>query len=103
MESILGKQSSSCVNYPGHLITPTDTYRIKRYEQLNRSHSSTTTLDDYQIHDGVYLPRRSTIESEGTGRSLVHLRHVLIEVGIYEDYFEAEAIATFDSRLNAAN
>ena len=65
------------------------TFRLNGYESRNSLGAVTTVkLDDYIVDAGVYLAKKSTIESSATGRSVMQADTVEVGVGIYDDYFK---------------
>lgn len=65
-----------------------ETYRIIAFESLNNAGVVTkTTLEDYTSESGIYLPKKSVIESSATGRSVIHTDSIQVGVGIYREYF----------------
>lgn len=64
-------------------------FRLIGYESTNRKGQITKTFfEDYAQVEGVLLPRRVTIDSEATGKSVIRYSSFEIGVGIYNDYFE---------------
>lgn len=67
----------------------TNDYRMIAHQTFKSDETVTTTLSNYEMASGVYIPKFSLINATETGESRMTTDSIKIGVGIYEEYFEA--------------